>query len=190
MIFFTAIPTKPFQSTPSVWRATAYGLDIIYENEISIHALRVEGDNTEGTKALTEFIFQSTPSVWRATRQHLCAQQFHKRYFNPRPPCGGRLFVIELANAQEVISIHALRVEGDLVHAVAVCQDPIYISIHALRVEGDARRDFPRVELFISIHALRVEGDSLAASAIHLSRISIHALRVEGDADLLRGFGP
>ena len=81
-----------------------------------------------------------------------------------------------------LISIHALRVEGD-----APVDDDAWIlqqiSIHALRVEGDAGRwlsDFykhhfyPRPpgggrraeritinDLFISIHALRVEGDSV-----------------------------
>ena len=34
------------------------------------------------------------------------------------------------------ISIHALRVEGDLTYGLAVALDRV-ISIHALRVEGD-----------------------------------------------------
>ena len=33
------------------------------------------------------------------------------------------------------------------------------ISIHALRVEGDQKLFFARALIFISIHALRVEGD-------------------------------
>ena len=39
-----------FQSTPSVWRATALALVVAQHLEISIHALRVEGDFT-GTLA-------------------------------------------------------------------------------------------------------------------------------------------
>ncbi len=102
-----------------------------------------------------------------------------------------------------VISIHALRVEGDGLHIssnekpfgflstpsgwrateLSVVPDlPDFISIHALRVEGDFRD--PREWLFqalISIHALRVEGDAIVRSPIPDFPISIHALRVEGD---------
>ena len=79
------------------------------------------------------------------------------------------------------ISIHALRVEGDLLRGVYV---PILdkISIHALRVEGDLNP--PLLEgltYMISIHALRVEGDKQATDDEKLVHISIHALRVEGD---------
>ena len=56
------------------------------------------------------------------------------------------------------------------------------ISIHALRVEGD-KGDANYYEYSpISIHALRVEGDSaLLRRGWLLLNISIHALRVEGD---------
>ena len=79
--------------------------------------------------------FLSTPSGWRATKTcHICIRI-------------------------DQISIHALRVEGD------VLLDYVYIlthviSIHALRVEGDAIDQRHRIiKCFISIHALRVEGD-------------------------------
>ena len=78
------------------------------------------------------------------------------------------------------------------------------ISIHALRVEGDGVKSPSIVRLIISIHALRVEGDWSATPAQSHPRyfyprppgggrrtkynaappeqdISIHALRVEGD---------
>ena len=56
------------------------------------------------------------------------------------------------------------------------------ISIHALRVEGDGARGNARGGKSISIHALRVEGDrpSMYDKYKYLC-ISIHALRVEGD---------
>ena len=103
----------------------------------------------------------------------------------------------------EFISIHALRVEGDiLLHYYT--REIAYISIHALRVEGDAVIAYQMCNYVISIHALRVEGDrSLQALHVLSSRflstpsgwratrlvvnrfikrgISIHALRVEGD---------
>ena len=83
-----------------------------------------------------------------------------------------------------MISIHALRVEGDL-HELEDLFFGLWISIHALRVEGDECFAYRLVLLlkflstpsgwrataidqrhriikcFISIHALRVEGDAL-----------------------------
>ena len=56
------------------------------------------------------------------------------------------------------------------------------ISIHSLRVEGDIKEHFHSFPISISIHSLRVEGDllySLLYRSKHL--ISIHSLRVEGD---------
>ena len=57
------------------------------------------------------------------------------------------------------------------------------ISIHALRVEGDNKDivDANNAQL-ISIHALRVEGDTGTLVVYNrVKTISIHALRVEGD---------
>ena len=64
------------------------------------------------------------------------------------------------------ISIHALRVEGDITHAYS--PNKPRISIHALRVEGDIKRSFFCKDVFISIHALRVEGDSKNGQSFHL----------------------
>ena len=107
-----------------------------------------------------------------------------------------------------LISIHALRVEGD--GGRAGDKNTNKISIHALRVEGDAADagaaqgacDFyPRppgggrhsyfgpigVGVGISIHALRVEGDLGRTCHVSVAQsvISIHALRVEGDPEAL-----
>ena len=100
---------------------------------ISIHALRVEGDQLLENINLVFIIFQSTPSVWRATdivsrdmpsgaiSIHALRVEGDARptsrtwldsYFNPRPPCGGRQDG-EIAAVLIGISIHALRVEGD-----------------------------------------------------------------------------
>ncbi len=58
-----------------------------------------------------------------------------RRYFYPRPPGGGRHLVHTYAVQIDTISIHALRVEGDvLTDALELVP---WISIHALRVEGD-----------------------------------------------------
>ena len=80
----------------------------------------------------------------------------------------------------ESISIHSLRMEGDIYH------DGIYvpgqlISIHSLRMEGDDRHFRVRLSCDISIHSLRMEGDLCTMRIAFCFLISIHSLRMEGD---------
>ena len=127
--------------------------------------------------------FQSTPSVGRATI-FLCISLY-----------------------RSVISIHALRGEGDTAGFISQTSRSHFnprppwggrqidykdlghysiISIHALRGEGDAEAMTALGAWNISIHALRGEGDSFGSFCFHpLRRISIHALRGEGDFLLL-----
>ena len=147
---------------------------------ISIHALRGEGDSETLKQRKQSFAFLSTPSAGRAT--------WRKGY-------------IQCTNG---ISIHALRGEGDK------AERPSFqireISIHALRGEGDQENTISRNTLdqflstpsagrathckgmaadivVISIHALRGEGDQRSNQAHDADLgISIHALRGEGDA--------
>ena len=131
----TKCTTGAFQSTPSVGRATNACTLKELTAEISIHALRGEGDAALRMTALTEFRFQSTPSVGRATKE--CADSKRSQsisihalrgegdcgqlplaclfcpHFNPRPPWGGRHFKPEKVYDFIYISIHALRGEGD-----------------------------------------------------------------------------
>ncbi len=125
-----------FQSTPSVWRETMYMVDNDGGSGISIHSLRVEGDASVpilahdciyfnplppcGGRRLTGRIedrkrdkFQSTPSVWRETMESH-ESQMTRRHFNPLPPCGGRRDCERGSITLVSISIHSLRVEGDL----------------------------------------------------------------------------
>ena len=79
--------------------------------EISIHALRMEGDRKDDFQWQLSRKFLSTPSGWRATTFHLSIRR------------------------RVAISIHALRMEGDkCLHRVTL---HLIISIHALRMEGD-----------------------------------------------------
>ena len=147
---------------------------------ISIHALRVEGDNQNDK--LHE-LHQISIHALRVEGDLATPIE------TPLPPA---------------ISIHALRVEGD--HLFSDCSLSIRISIHALRVEGDHLFSDCSLSIRISIHALRVEGDTehfniaifvavqflstpsgwRATSPNPVSSltvpISIHALRVEGDS--------
>ena len=78
-----------FLSTPSVRRATQWVRVEFQLRNISIHALRAEGDIiAEAQKAMLS-IFLSTPSVRRATT-FAPALQLPTAHFYPRPPCGGR----------------------------------------------------------------------------------------------------
>ena len=124
-------------------------------------------------------------------------------YFYPRPPRGGRRSTLNVGECPSVISIHALREEGDgVIHLDRprfivflstpsarrattnrrnglLCRE---ISIHALREEGDLEQvqQCGRLKLFLSTPSAR------RATAVpnlygQQPKISIHALREEGD---------
>ena len=82
------------------------------EDQISIHALREEGDmsNTDVTIEQQDF-YPRPPRGGRPEEQ----RQLYQRQadFYPRPPRGGRHFCFFGACIVLVISIHALREEGD-----------------------------------------------------------------------------
>ena len=82
-------------------------------DQISIHALREEGD-------LPVLLHPRIP-----------------KDFYPRPPRGGRRRRPSVLCRSGNISIHALREEGDR-RCARCCSCPSRISIHALREEGDA----------------------------------------------------
>ena len=124
-----------FLSTPSGWRATR-AAQIVHSARIviSIHALRVEGD--QGGK-----------------RPVLNLLDFY-----PRPPGGGRRVQRKSSIPHGLLFLstpsgwRATRVESAL-------SSIFWISIHALRVEGDGTLVVYNKVRTISIHALRVEGD-------------------------------
>ena len=101
---------------------------------ISIHALREEGDDLLQVGDVLILEFLSTPSARRATEGGSGYRLAHQDFY-PRPPRGGRHQLHALSAEVVVISIHALREEGD---GDAFCgYRQRSISIHALREEGD-----------------------------------------------------
>ena len=113
-IFYTRVQIVNglFLSTPSGWRATISFADRLGKIDISIHALRVEGDSPGYAPHFSDVI------------------SIHAlRVEGDSPKCTKN-------QTRHCISIHALRVEGDYLPPFI----PIvyHISIHALRVEGDA----------------------------------------------------
>ena len=125
---------------------------------ISIHALREEGDRRGRGLCGACCRFLSTPSARRATfptcrpasapRQFLSTPSARRatpddplfrgglKHFYPRPPRGGRRRCVVNCVSFKVISIHALREEGDP-QMIPVALEAGHISIHALREEGD-----------------------------------------------------
>ena len=125
-----------FQSTPSVWRETLSGFHSFQCFTISIHSLRMEGDNCShrvtlqnvhfnplppyGGRLIRSYrfiwtaVFQSTPSVWRETGVTATSNPA-RTDFNPLPPYGGRPFKSVCPASSNAISIHSLRMEGDVI---------------------------------------------------------------------------
>ena len=122
-----------FLSTPSARRATLRQSISSSFPPISIHALRKEGD------------------------LHLILSVDLERNFYPRPPQGGRPFVILLReHCKGFLSTPSARRATISNNSRAQTAE---ISIHALRKEGDFRPGGLAVTGCISIHALRKEGD-------------------------------
>ena len=126
-----------------------------YAVSISIHALREEGD-LEDHRMRTR-----------------------RADFYPRPPRGGRptATVTRVPDLEFLSTPSARRAteQSEQVRGQGV------ISIHALREEGDGGNPESGQHQPISIHALREEGDYSMAPVFRASCISIHALREEGD---------
>ena len=101
-----------FLSTPSGWRATPAGCRLKFHLDISIHALRVEGDSYwyRSSSRCTISIHALRVEGDRTYANFLCSCA---AYFYPRPPGGGRLSIHTAPARSHKISIHALRVEGD-----------------------------------------------------------------------------
>ena len=142
---------------PFRWRATGTGMSMQTAVQISIHALRVEGDHLPLSFLHTVLYFYPRPPGWRATTVGRIACAFEQFLSTPS---GWRATSSRVLCSQvHFFSIHALRVEGDPPGAaggsaskrgflstpsgwratrtchVFVAQS--VISIHALRVEGD-----------------------------------------------------
>ena len=123
-----------FLSTPSARRATITSGKCPDCAEISIHALREEGDRTPCPRTYKVYHFYPRPP--RGGRPDAVPCRYASTYFYPRPPRGGRPITSGKCPDCAEISIHALREEGDRKQTGRDMRTPI--SIHALREEGDA----------------------------------------------------
>ena len=168
---------------------------------ISIHALREEGD--QGGASTPSGAQDFYPRPPRGGRPVAVSRQLLTEHFYPRPPRGGRLADVVKQRVDFLISIHALREEGDVQCVINCVQLFEFLSTPSAR-RATANIGEQAILNKISIHALREEGDGIRAqpataasrflstpSARRATRahcnghrhyqISIHALREEGD---------
>ena len=191
-----------FLSTPSARRATARKNDRQNCQTISIHALREEGDRGSPWIPATPANFYPRPP--RGGRPHVVVVLPSSKGFLSTPSARratGKLVVYDEAY---MISIHALREEGDVQRAPSSSSVDGFLSTPSARRATRRPRRHPERRQ-ISIHALREEGDKHGRSAPNRPKdfyprpprggrpgkpvrfrppvqISIHALREEGDA--------
>ena len=170
--------TPVFLSTPSARRATEREVKTMKNCYISIHALREEGDITEQEETNVEIHFYPRPP--RGGRPPEAYTRRSQDNFYPRPPRGGRLDEGEQRHYRVIISIHALREEGDPGGKyVAQCKQDFY--------PRPPRGGRPWVwpghttpTTFLSTPSAR-RATVLFSECFSRFRISIHALREEGD---------
>ena len=133
-MIYLATHRVSFQSTPSAWRETITPDYFFRRFYISIHSLRMEGD------------------------QCLCVKTERSKHFNPLPPHGGRrsYFSVRFHISSKFQSTPSAWRETNDCFFFCVRID---ISIHSLRMEGDMFFTQFRYFSGISIHSLRMEGD-------------------------------
>ena len=152
---------------------------------ISIHALREEGDLPVSTICTASCKFLSTPSARRAT--YKTALKLRKVEFLSTPSARRATQFDCLGGVNHLISIHALREEGDgLLIAPTRClcnfyprpprggrhgkEDLVAIIVQFLSTPSARRATKCRGEMqpggLISIHALREEGDREVLDAV------------------------
>ena len=148
-----ASKTTAFLSTPSARRATQPLGPCRNLPCISIHALREEGDAS--TSPTT-----SGPA-----------------HFYPRPPRGGRP---GRRNVRRLVGVFLSTPSARRATLRRAKRGHVLvISIHALREEGDGLHHDQRRDHFISIHALREEGDSKNRDKISIfKQIIQHSARI------------
>ena len=193
---------EKFLSTPSARRATIMVKPPCLPRHISIHALREEGDGWLRATEVTHNTFLSTPSARRATGRDLSGRQ-QLGYFYPRPPRGGRRARVAKLQHKGVISIHALREEGDRSRPLEHGSNMVFLSTPSARRATedlpeewtDETNFYPRPPrggrpmrcvygiLGVHFYPRPPRGGRLDGGAVEqgVDIISIHALREEGD---------
>ena len=167
-----------FLSTPSARRATYWTTTGSPWLQISIHALREEGDGC--LFLFTRWLSYFYPRPPRGGRPRAVLDLFGESLFLSTPSARRATAPWLMDALKLIISIHALREEGDPLPRVSGHQTGEFLSTPSARRATDCRHGVI-AHLFISIHALREEGDQRKKVFALSVQISIHALREEGD---------
>ena len=122
-----------FLSTPSARRATRQIFHRAVGELISIHALREEGDLTAFNAGALHFNFYPRPP--RGGRLYFLGGKTREYDFYPRPPRGGRP-VMRRAYDEKYRFLSTPSARRATAWSFAT-RSPTIISIHALREEGD-----------------------------------------------------
>ena len=220
-----------FLSTPSARRATNETNPKSIILYISIHALREEGDEITQGQIGFACQFLSTPSARRATSRRKSSITFHLIFlstpsarratlnfmahpnplydFYPRPPRGGRPLLSVFQPVAGIISIHALREEGDSccrscyppdqhfyprpprggrpVRGSMMWQQPYFYPRPPRGGRRKSRGYLAEILAFLSTPSAR-RATGLPRRSRRCWSISIHALREEGDTDVCTGY--
>ena len=196
---------KKFLSTPSARRATIISSIIVLPLSISIHALREEGDIVHGIGESLSFI--SIHALREEGDVGGCPWSMLQSYFYPRPPRGGRLFIAVVKTrcfyyfyprpprggrhagsidieVTAVISIHALREEGDIPPSTADFHNSYFYPRPPRGGRQELTACIVRRDLFLSTpSARRATRDPEALTALRkfLSTPSARRATVEAD---------
>ena len=154
--FFHGVGVQRFLSTPSARRATGTAVLLHEAPDISIHALREEGDLVHSRSSQFQQI--SIHALREEGDINYVSQTGARIKFLSTPSARRATEVTESAKVDEQISIHTLREEGDR-PAPHVLRGLRYFYPRPPR--GGRRGGAVRAvgHLPISIHALREEGD-------------------------------
>ena len=145
---------------------------------ISTCALREEGDRCLPTTRCVDSYFYPRPP--RGGRRGSAGDHHPLRNFYPRPPRGGRRCGAACFHLPDMISIHALREEGDAAGTDGA-QDQKHFYPRPPRGGRHISLVYPqKTALFLSTPSAR-RATSAEAAANRAWQISIHALREEGD---------
>ena len=163
MMLCSSVSAILFLSTPSARRATAAKGQGNIQVQISIHALREEGDGTRRPMVPKPSNFYPRPP--RGGRPKATEAAEAKEYFYPRPPRGGRRTTPRYSNITKNFYPRPPR-GGRPSPADAKGAGKIFLSTPS------ARRATPQVTApaggwAISIHALREEGDRHTPNSEH-----------------------
>ena len=188
-----------FLSTPSARRATRKEDGRSRQQQISIHALREEGDRQAAPVASAQkifyprpprggrryqfgprkvrFAFLSTPSARRATCGRIRLHAVVEFLSTPSARRATRWQPIKTKRFLFLSTPSARRATFDSIDYIS--NQEFLSTPSARRATGIVKAD--AIVIIISIHALREEGDPILAQLSSGNQISIHALREEGD---------